>query len=230
MAIALPDAEAVVRRGSPIAPIACPSRLELGYSEIEVAELLGLSRETVSRWWTASTSRCMAWKLSQATAPAARSAPVVPSTTGQAARLRTTSNEKSPEGGGDRLPVVDPRAVAELSARSTGSTCRCGPSASVLSSGGATLPKVPPPSCARSPRTPRRVRHWLEVTYPAIEARAAREDAGVPLVRQHWPAADQHRDGVTGPEGGRRGSRCPTPHPHEPDLYATWQTRDRSTS
>ena len=41
---------------------------------------------------------------------------------------------------------------------------------------------------AKVPRTvhakdqdPEEVRHWLEVTYPAIEARAAREDAEI-----HW--------------------------------------------
>ena len=52
MAISLPDARQLSDEVLPIAPIACPSRLLVGTWEIEVAELLGLSRETVSRWWS----------------------------------------------------------------------------------------------------------------------------------------------------------------------------------
>ena len=38
---------------------------------------------------------------------------------------------------------------------------------------------------------PEEVRHWLEVTYPAIEARAAREDAEIHWCDETCAAADQ---------------------------------------
>ena len=105
--------EAVVRRGPPIAPITCPSRLQLGYSEIEVAELLGLSRETVSRWWTATL--IIAWSSRGGTTQAARSATIVTyQTTGKQHSCGRSSSEKSPAEVGIASPLWTRRAVAEL--------------------------------------------------------------------------------------------------------------------
>ena len=58
---------------------------------------------------------------------------------------------------------------------------------------------------------PEEVRHWLEVTYPAIEARAAREDAEIHWCDETGAAADQQPRRGYAREGGRRGSRCPIP-------------------
>ena len=119
----------------------------------------------------------MAWKLSQATAPAARSAPVVPSTTGK----RHGSDDpqrKKPRGGGDRLPVVDPQGRRRVDPqgvrdRHAGVDRRRVPRAVGLHCRG--------PAHHAKDQDPEEVRHWLEVTYPAIKARAAREDAEI-----HW--------------------------------------------
>ena len=53
MAISLPDARQLSDEVLQSLRLRALRGCELGYSEIEVAELLGLSRETVSRWWTA---------------------------------------------------------------------------------------------------------------------------------------------------------------------------------
>ena len=119
----------------------------------------------------------MAWKL-----PGDRTGHQVGSgrtlNDGQAARLRTILNEKSPEEVGIASPLWTRKAVAELIRKEYGIDMRCGPSAST-SSGGATLPRCR--TVVPRIRTPEEVHHWLEVTYPAIEARAAREDAEI-----HW--------------------------------------------
>ena len=53
MSISLPDARQLSDEVLQALRLRALRGCELGYTEIEVAELLGLSRETVSRWWTA---------------------------------------------------------------------------------------------------------------------------------------------------------------------------------
>src|SRR5271157_1238250 len=53
MSICLPDARQLSDEGLQALRLRALRGCELGFTEIEVAELLGLSRETVSRWWTA---------------------------------------------------------------------------------------------------------------------------------------------------------------------------------
>src|SRR5208283_2403570 len=95
MAISLPDARQLSDEVLQSLRLRALRGCELGYSEIEVAELLGLSRETVSRWWIAHVDHRLgpppgdrAWR------------PLGAGRTlndGQAARMRTILNEKSPE-------------------------------------------------------------------------------------------------------------------------------------
>ena len=154
--------EAVVRRGPPIAPIACLRGCELGYSEIEVAELLGLSRETVSRWWTAYVDHGLEALPGDRTGR--RSAPVVPSTTA-AARLRTILNEKSPRRWGSP-PVVDPQGRRRVDPQEYGIDMPVRTVGEYLERWGYTA-KVPRRHA--KDQDPEEVRHWLEVTDPAIE-------------------------------------------------------------
>ena len=94
MAISLPDARQLSDEVLQSLRLRALRGRELGYSEIEVAELLGLSGRP-SRGGGPPTL-IMAWKLSQATAPAARSAPVVPSTTGKRHGCGRSSTKKAP--------------------------------------------------------------------------------------------------------------------------------------
>ena len=156
----------------------------------------------------------MAWKLSQATAPAARSAPVVPSTTGKRHGCGRSSTKKARRGG-DRLPVVDPRAVAELIRKEYGIDMPMRTVGEYLERWGYTA-KVPRRHA--KDQDPEEVRHWLEITYPAIEARAAREDAD-PLVRRDRRGGRPATATGLRPRraaGEDRGAR--SPHPHQPDL------------
>ena len=95
---------------------------ELGYSEIEVAELLGLSWETRSRWWTAYVDHGLEALPGDRTGRPVGSGRTL--NDGQAARLRTILNEKSPEEVGIASPLWTRRAVAELIRKEYGIDCR----------------------------------------------------------------------------------------------------------
>ena len=53
MTISLPDARQLSDEVLEALRLRAVRGCQLGYTETELAELLGLSRETVSRWWTA---------------------------------------------------------------------------------------------------------------------------------------------------------------------------------
>src|SRR5215469_14410728 len=53
MAISLPDARQLSDEVLEALRLRALRGCELGFSEADIAELLGVSRETVSRWWTA---------------------------------------------------------------------------------------------------------------------------------------------------------------------------------
>ena len=94
MAISLPDARQLSDEVLQSLRLRALRGCELGYSEIEVAELLGLSRETVSRWWTAYVDHGLEALPGDRTGRPVGSGRTL--NDGQAARLRTILNEKSP--------------------------------------------------------------------------------------------------------------------------------------
>src|SRR5262249_19978281 len=53
MAISLPDARQLSDEVLEALRLRAPRGCEMGFSEADVADLLGVSRETVGRWWTA---------------------------------------------------------------------------------------------------------------------------------------------------------------------------------
>src|SRR5262245_10286279 len=53
MAIHLPDARQLSDEALQVLRLRALRGIELGYSELDLADLLGVCHETVSRWWTA---------------------------------------------------------------------------------------------------------------------------------------------------------------------------------
>ena len=109
MAISLPDARQLSDEVLQSLRLRALRGCELGYSEIEVAELLGLSRETVSRWWTAYVDHGLEALPGDRTGRPVGSGRTL--NDGQAARLRTILNEKSPEEVGIASPLWTRRAA-----------------------------------------------------------------------------------------------------------------------
>ena len=225
MAISLPDARQLSDEVLQSLRLRALRGCELGYSEIEVAELLGLSRETVRRGGGPPTL-IMAWKLSQATAPTARSAPGRTLNDGQAARPADDPQRKKPRGGGDRLPRwtrravrrVDPQGVRD---RHAGADRRRVPRAVGLHGQAAA------PSCQGSgPRGGPPI-GWRS-TYPAID--------GGPPVRMRDPLVRRDRRGgrpatATGLRPRGWPARIEVPDPHiRMNLISTISNEESSTS
>ena len=53
MSIQLPDGRQLSEEALQVLRLRALRGIELGYSELELADLLGVCHETISRWWTA---------------------------------------------------------------------------------------------------------------------------------------------------------------------------------
>jgi transposase len=112
MSIPLPDARQLSDEVLQALRLRALRGCELGYTEAEVAELLGLCRETVSRWWTAYAEDGMGALPGERTGRPVGSGRTL--NQGQAAYLRTILNETTPEDVGIAAPWWTRGAVAEL--------------------------------------------------------------------------------------------------------------------
>src|SRR3954465_13895765 len=56
MSIQLPDARQLSDEALQVLRLRALRGIELGYSELDLADLLGVCHETISRWWTAYTT------------------------------------------------------------------------------------------------------------------------------------------------------------------------------
>ena len=109
MSISLPDARQLSDEVLQALRLRALRGCELGYTESEVAELLGLSRETVSRWWTAYADDGLDALPGDRTGRPVGSGRTL--NDDQAATLRTILNEKTPRTWGSPPPLWTRRAV-----------------------------------------------------------------------------------------------------------------------
>ena len=207
MAISLPDARQLSDEVLQSLRLRALRGCELGYSEIEVAELLGLSRETVSRWWTAYVDHGLEALPGDRTGRPVGSGRTL--NDGQAARLRTILNEKSPEEVGIASPLWTRKAVAELIRKEYGIDMPVRTVGEYLERSGYTA-KVPRRHA--KDQDPEEVRHWLEVTI-----RRWKRGPPVRMRRSAWydatgAAADQQPRRGYAREG--RPARIEVPDPH----------------
>jgi transposase len=185
MPISLPDARQLSDDVLQALRLRAIRGCELGYTETEVAELLGLARETVSRWWSAYAER------GEQALPGDRTGRPVGSgrtlNDGQAAWLRTILVGKQPEEVGIASPLWTREAVRALIKQEYGIDMPVRTVGAYLRRWGFT-PKAP----RRHSRDqdPEEVRRWLDEDYPAIERRAAREGAEVLWCDETGAAAD----------------------------------------
>jgi len=149
---------------------------ELGYSEVEVAEVLGVCRETVSRWWSAYRQGGGDGLPQERTGRPRGAGRTL--TDAQARHLQQQIDGHVPEEVGIASALWTRRAVQELIQATYGIRMPLRTVGAYLRRWGYT-PKRP--SRRARGQVPREVRRWLTDTYPAIAARAAREGAVI-----HW--------------------------------------------
>ena len=207
MSLSLPDARQLSDEVLQALRVRALRGCELGYTETEVAELLGLSRETVSRWWTAYAEDGVEALPGERTGRPVGSGRSL--NEGQAAYLRTILNEKTPEDVGIAAPLWTRGAVAALIRKEYEIDMPVRTVGEYLRRWGYT-PKVP--NRHAKDQDPAEVRQWLEETYPAIERRAAREGAEIYWCDETGAAADQqpHR----GYARAGQPARLDVPDPH----------------
>lgn len=176
MEVQLPDARHLSDEVLEALRVRALHGIELGYSESDVADLLGVSRETVSRWWSAYRSGGLD------AIPHGRTGRPVGSgralSDEEARAVQDTLDRQSPEELGIASPLWTRRAVRELIRNLFGIELALRTVGEYLKRWGYTPQK---PRRKNRSQDPKEVRKWLEKTYPALEARAAREDAEI-----HW--------------------------------------------
>jgi len=149
---------------------------ELGYAVVDIAAILGLREETVSRW-------CVRYQQGgEAALPGPRTGRPVTSgrllSQDQELALVDLIDSKTPQGLGIPSALWTRPAVQQLIEQQTGRRLPIRTVGEYLRRWGYTPQK---PVRKAYKQNPEEVAEWLEKTYPEIERRAAQEDAEI-----HW--------------------------------------------
>lgn len=207
MAIQLPDARQLSDESLQVLRLRALRGIELGYSELDLADLLGVCNETISRWWTAYSTEGLD------SLPGDRSGRPLGSgrllSDQQAQRIQQCIDCYSPEHLDIPAALWTRRAVRELIRKEFGIDLAERTVGEYLRRWGYT-PKKP----ARHSRKqdPDAVEPWLEETYPAIEEQAEREDAEILWCDEVGVDAD-HQPGCGYARKGEPATMA-TPPPH----------------
>ena len=140
---------------------------ELGFTQGDIADLLGVSQETVSRWWTAYIAGGLGAIPGDRTGRPVGSGRTLSDE--QARHIQDLIDDHSPEESGHPRAAVEPPGRARLIRQEFGIAMAVRTVGEYLKRWGYTA-KVPRRHAGG--RTPRRCGEWLEETYPAIAARA----------------------------------------------------------
>ncbi len=171
MAIALPDARELSDEVLEALRLRALRGCELGLAEVEVAEILGVARETVCRWWSAYADRGVS------VLPQRRSGRPLGSgrllSDAQANHLQCLLRTHQPEELGIAAPLWTRRAVRDLIRQECDLELAERTVGRYLKRWGFTAKR--PRRHARD-QDPDEVRQWLEETYPAITDRAEQEE------------------------------------------------------
>ena len=207
MAIELPDARALSDEALQLLRLRALRGIELGYSGVELAELLGVRNETISRWWTAYSAEGLD------SLPAGRSGRPLGSgrllSDQQADHIKGLIDDNCPDALGIAHALWTRRAVRDLIRKEFHIDLAERTVGQYLRRWGYTSKK---PARHAKRQDPDEVEQWLEETYPAIEERAAGEGAEVLWVDEVGVAADHDPGCGYAREGERATMEVPGPH------------------
>jgi transposase len=147
---------------------------ELGFTECDLAELLGVSRETICRWWSAYCQGGTDALPQQRPGRPLGSGRAL--TDGQARHIQALLDHHQPKDFDIPLPLWTRRAVAELIHKELGVLVAVRTAGEYLRRWGYTPQR---PARKARKQDEEEVREWLEETYPAVVERAAAEGAEV---------------------------------------------------
>jgi transposase len=179
----------------------------MGFTETEVAGLLGVARETVSRWHSAYRNAGVAALPGDRTGRPVGLGRTLSDE--QAAHLQGLLDENSPEDLEIASPLWSRRAVRDLIAKEYGIDMPVRTVGEYLKRWGYTAKR---PARHSRDQEPEEVRQWLEETYPAIEQRANEEGAQIYWCDETGAAADAHPGCGYAREGQAAKKEVPDSH------------------
>jgi transposase len=207
MSITLPDARRLSDDVLEALRLRALNGRELGFTEADLANLLGVSRETVCRWWSAYAAHGIDALPHERTGRPLGSGRLL--TDEQAGRVQRLLDEKSPEDLGIPAPLWNRRAVRDLIRKECGVLLAVRTVGRYLGRWGYTAKK---PSRSAKKQDPEEIRQWLEETYPAIEQRAAEEGAEIYFCDETGANADEHPGYGYSRKGQPATMEVPDPH------------------
>jgi transposase len=207
MPIQLPDARHLSDEVLQVLRLRALRGIELGYSEVELADLLGVCHETISRWWTAYSAEGLT------SLPGGRSGRPLGAgrllSDQQAGRIKGQIDHRSPQELGIPHALWTRRAVRDLIRKECGIDLAERTVGEYLRRWGYT-PKKPGRHSRK--QDPDEVEQWLEETYPAIEEQAEREGAEILWADEVGVDADHHPGCGYARRGERATMEMPPPH------------------
>ena len=207
MAIQLPDARQLSDDALQALRLRALHGLELGYSGVELADLLGVCHETISRWWTAYAAD------GTGALPGGRTGRPLGSgrslSDAQAETVRSRIDQQTPEELGIPHALWTRRAVRDLIRREFAIDLAERTVGLYLRRWGYTSKK---PSRRSRHQDPDEVERWLLETYPEIEKKAEKEGAEILWTDETGVAADHHPGCGYAPQGERATMDVPGAH------------------
>jgi transposase len=161
---------------------------ELGFTEVDLADLFGVSRETICRWWSAychGGTEALPHERSGRPLGSGRSL-----TDEQAQHIQALLDQHHPQDLGIAAPLWTRSAVAELIEQQLQVALALRTVGAYLQRWGYTLQR---PARKARKQEPNEVRRWLEETYPAVVERAAAEGADLYWCDEVGVGIDEYR-------------------------------------
>ena len=207
MAIELPDGRQLSDEALETLRLRALRGVDLGFTEADMADVLGVTRDTICRWWTAYASGGVE------ALPHDRSGRPLGSgrllSDDQASRIRSLIDKNTPDQLGIPSALWTRRAVGELIHKEFSIDLAERTVGQYLRRWGYT-PKKPRRHARK--QDPDEVAQWLEETYPAIEKQAAEEHAEIHWCDETGVAADHHPGTGYSPKGQPATMEVPGPH------------------
>ncbi len=207
MAISLPDARELSDDVLEALRLRAVRGCQLGFTETELADILGVRRETVCHWWSAYADGGLEALPHDRTGRPVGSRRAL--SDDQAARIQQLLRTHQPEELGIPAALWTRRAVGQLIRQEFAIVVAVRTVGLYLQRWGFTAKR--PRRHARD-QDPEEVRQWLEETYPAIEKRAKQEDAEIYWGDEVGVAADQQPARGYAPQGEVATMDVPDPH------------------
>src|SRR3954447_19369945 len=207
MSIQLPDARQLSDEALQVLRVRALRGIEVGYSELELEDLLGVSHETISRWWTAFRADGLEALPGGRTGRPSGSERLLSDE--QAERIQARIDFHAPEEVGIPHALWTRRAVRDLIRRECGIDLAERTVGLYLRRWGYTSKR---PARHSRHQDPDAVEEWLLDTYPAIEKQAEREGAEILWADEVGVAADQHPGYGYARAGERATMGVPRPH------------------